>query len=99
MHDRECIERIKAALSDPCGVAARLGLADGARRQAGGLHVKVTHLVAEGNGWRKELTPATVLPGAWRQWTLEGAAASPAIAVTAQTTAGTLTLQLPTRAQ
>jgi hypothetical protein len=40
MHDREHIEQIKAALSDPCGVAVRLGLTDGARRQAGGIHVK-----------------------------------------------------------
>jgi hypothetical protein len=40
MYDREPIEEIKAALSDPCGVAARLGLTDGARRQAGGIHVK-----------------------------------------------------------
>jgi hypothetical protein len=40
MHDREHIEQIKAALSDPCDVAARLALMDGAKRQAGGLHVK-----------------------------------------------------------
>jgi hypothetical protein len=40
MHDREHIDQIKAALSDPCDVAARLGLMEGARRQAGGIHVK-----------------------------------------------------------
>jgi hypothetical protein len=40
MHDREHIEQINAALSNPCDVAARLALTDGARRQAGGLHVK-----------------------------------------------------------
>ncbi len=40
MHNRERIDQIKAALSDPCDVAARLGLTDGAKRQGGGIQVK-----------------------------------------------------------
>src|SRR5271156_4273948 len=40
MHNRDQIDQIKAALSDPCDVAARLGLTDGAKRQGGGVHVK-----------------------------------------------------------
>lgn len=63
---------------------------------AGDLHVKVSRLVAEGGAWRKELPSATVLPAAWRQWTFDDAPAGP-IAVTAHTSAGTLSLQLPSR--
>jgi hypothetical protein len=40
MRDREHVEQIKAALSDPYDVARRLRLLDGARRQARGLHVR-----------------------------------------------------------
>lgn len=40
MHEREHVEQIKAALSDPRDVATRLRLIEGARRQARGIHVR-----------------------------------------------------------
>ncbi|MES2941084.1 MAG: fimbria/pilus periplasmic chaperone [Pseudomonadota bacterium] len=64
----------------------------------GSQRVKVLKLAAAGAGWRREIAAsATVLTGRWKQWPFEAPATAGALTVTAETTAGPLTLQLPQR--
>lgn len=64
---------------------------DGARR------MKVIRLVGEGTGWRREIpVSATLLAGSWKQWTFEPPAAGGKSAkVTASTSDGDLSMELP----
>ncbi|MBA2673168.1 fimbria/pilus periplasmic chaperone [Ramlibacter sp.] len=64
----------------------------------GGKRVKLLKLVATGTGWQREIgSPATVLTDRWKQWTLDPPASAGAVTVTAETTAGALSVELPPR--
>ncbi|HVZ45627.1 MAG TPA: fimbria/pilus periplasmic chaperone [Ramlibacter sp.] len=62
--------------------------------------LRVEQLVAQGSGWRQEIkASATVLAGAWKQWTFTPSAAAAAgpLTVGADTSAGAIAAQWPAR--
>ena len=63
----------------------------------GNRYAQVKSIVVEGNNWRKDLgAQSRVLAGAWRQWTFElPPEATGALHVTAETSDGPVTLELP----
>jgi hypothetical protein len=64
----------------------------------GGQRVKLLKLTAAGAGFQREVgAGATVLAGRWKQWTFEAPAAAGTLTVTAETSAGPLSLELPQR--
>jgi P pilus assembly chaperone PapD len=60
--------------------------------------VKITNLTVKGHNWSKDLgAGARVLAGAWKQWTFAWPANSAGpLTVNAETSAGPLSIELPT---
>jgi fimbrial chaperone protein len=82
----------RMAACEPSAIDCARLYNDGERR------LRIMQVIGEQNGWRGEVkAPATVLAGSWKQWTFAPPRSAPAgpLKVSAETTAGAVSMELP----